>query len=476
MRDIRPAKRIRGLASQPKDEPLAASKKDSSRRRRRRLETSERDIAYSFEEKKRPRFTGSKVPVAPLHIPKSAGKKSKSSPADHPPLFKALPMRKMQIRLGQREQRWVAVLLLLIVLIAGLAAWLFLPKADIALVLRAAPLLVDEELTIRADGAGSEHTIPGTGFFREVTVSGTAPVTSTAIVGTKARGTVQIVNRSLEPQKIKEQSRLVTKDGVLFFMQAPAFVPAATSGAPSRASVQVEAAEAGEGGNISSQRLDFAALDESSRSLLYAETPQGISGGKGESVRVVKEADLEQARQTAAESARGKVEGEIRAELPKDWTALEESWTSEVTRFDTPVESEAQQPEIPFDATVIVRVIGFESTKLEERLKTALESRLEEEFMLFPGPISYTKTVKDVNWNEGVATVNVRVTHTTIPNLSLPTLRQKIAQRSQEEAKTYLEGLPGVRSVSIKLWPFWVQSIPRIEKRIHIDLGTEKQI
>ncbi len=375
-----------------------------------------------------------------------------------------------RMRLGYRERMIVVVLLGLLSVAAIMAGLIFLPSASIKLILRTAPLLVDEQLIVRANETTAENVVPGSAFFREVEVKDSASVTSTEVVGKKARGTVTLVNKSVDTQKIKEQSRLVTKDNVLFYMQKSANIPPNGS-----TTVEVEAAEAGEQGNIAPQRLNFAALDAPSQSLVYGQADKALTGGSGETVSVVKEEDLTHAKEVAGQAARSQIEQEIRNELPKGWVILEESWTQELPAFETEVKVNDRVPNIAYTARVIVRVIGYEKAALESHLKTALEQRLSEDYMLFPGDISYVTTVQDVNWDEAQAQISARVTHTTIPRFSLESLREKLAGRNQKEAQQYLSGLPGVRSATIELSPFWVQSIPRIEKRINLDLQPEKQ-
>ena len=95
--------------------------------------------------------------------------------------------------------------------------------------------------------------------------------------------------------------------------------------------------------------------------------------------------------------------------------------------------------------------------------------------MLFPGPSSFTKSVDSVDWESERATVDVRVTHTTIPEFSIDTLQEKLAGRSKEEAENYLRGLPGIQSASVEISPFWASRISQLEKRIIIDIQPDRQ-
>lgn len=412
--------------------------------------------------------SGATVPVHAMRVSSSPTHQPTGS-APAPP---AAVRRRM--RIGQRERLMISGLLGLMVIAGLLATLLFLPKADIRLVLRTAPLLVDEKLVLSAQAGAAGTVIAGSAFSRDVEVEGTAPVTTTQVVGEKATGTVVIVNRSVEEQKIKEQSRLVTDDGALFYMQTSVTVPPATT-VPARAPVTVAAAEAGEAGNIQPQELNFAALDASSQSLVYAEATAPLTGGSGETVSVIGETDIEAARGVAKQTARAQVEQQVRDELPRGWAILEESWTVELPSFEARGEVGEQVTSLPYTAHALVRVMGYEQAALEAHLRQALEQRLEADYMLFPGAITYSKQVESVNWDEGRADIAVRVTHTTVPRFSLDTLRSKIAGYPEAEATQYLEGLPGVRGVSLNLSPFWASTVPRLERRIFIDPQPERQ-
>lgn len=379
-------------------------------------------------------------------------------------------------RISPKERRLALGVFALLLVAVVLAGFIFLPSADVRLVLRTAPLLIDEKLTIEAEPAlhvladAGSATVPGTTFFRELQLQGDSPVTTTKVLGKKASGTVRIVNKTLDEQKIKENSRLITSKHVLFFMETAVFVPANNS-----TSVAVEAAEAGVEGNISPQRLTFAALPEGTSSILYAEAEQPFTGGAGEVVSVVADHDLEQAKETVAEAGRKQAEEEIKKELPSGWVLLPESWNVEPKSFETEAKVDDQRTSIPYAAKVVARVLAYQEDAFKEHLQKALEARLDKDHMLFPGDVSFSATVESVDWEKNEGVVVARVTHTTIPRFSIEALSDKLAGRSQPEAKEYLEGLPGVRAADITLKPFWVRAIPRIQKRIHIELIPEKQ-
>nr|QBM02266.1 hypothetical protein [uncultured archaeon] len=438
------------------------------------------------------RFTGSKVDITNVHVPRhlpadKAGHAAEKKEVDveaveSRPLFASVELKKhpkrkkTSMHLGRKERTILLSLLGVAIVATVLAGFIFLPSAKIALTLQTAPLLVDQKLTVSSNAAAIPNAIPGSPFIQELNVQGSSPVTSTEFVGSKAKGAVQLVNKTFDEQKIKEKSRLVTKDGTLFYMSGSANIPGGSSGGVGGVSVQVEAAEAGPKGNITAQRLDFAALDASAQTLVYGQSQGTFTGGTGDQVKVIKEADIEAAKTAAGVQAKIQAEQAARAQLQKGWVILEESWDSKVSEFTPTGKAGDKVDSIPYTAKVSVRVMAFKEEALTTALQNALKERLDENYMLFPGPLSYTKSVEAADWDKGEANITARVTHTTIPTLSIETLTDKLAGRKKAEAAAYLQGLPGVQFATIDLWPFWVQSIPEIQKRVDISIKSDREL
>lgn len=469
MRDIKPTGNIRKMPSHSGPEDLPPEAKELYEKHAKRASAPRR-------------FTGSKVDITNVHVPKHQIPAHTEAAAESRPMFASVPVkpgrskkRGPSMRLGKKERVILLSLFGVALVVAAIAGFLFLPSARILLTLQTAPLLVDEKLTISSNAAAIPNAIPGSPFTQEVSVQGSSQVTSKEFVGGKATGTVQLVNRTFDEQKIKEKSRLITKDGVLFYISGSATIPPGSSGGVGSVNVKVEAAQAGPSGNIVAQRLDFAALDAPAQSLVYGQSQGTFTGGTGEEVAVIQEADLQQAKVAAGAQSKSEVEAAARAQLQKGWTILEESWDTAVGEFAPTGKVGDKVATIPYTAKATVRVMAYKEDAMETALQNALSERLDENYMLFPGPLSYTKSVDASNWDTGQIDITARVTHTTIPSLSIDTLRDKLVGRKKEEAVAYLQGLPGVQFTTIELWPFWVQSVPDIQKRVNIEIKSDRE-
>ncbi|MEO6077620.1 MAG: baseplate J/gp47 family protein, partial [Candidatus Andersenbacteria bacterium] len=373
--------------------------------------------------------------------------------------------------LGTKETKIALALFAVLLVAGGIAAFIFLPSATIAINIQTAPLLVDQKLTIATNPAAVPNAVPGTVFSQQVQIQGGSPVTTTETIGTKATGTVKLINKTFDVQKIKEKSRLATKDGAIFYMVGSATIPASSASEVASTTVQVEAADAGEKGNLQPQHLDFAALDDSAQKLVYGEVETALTGGSGQVVKVVGDSDLDAAHEAAKSQAKAQVEQQAKAQLQSGFTLLDESWDVKLDAFQPAQKTGDKAENVVFTATATAKVFGYQESVLNSALQSALTSHLDANSSLFPGPLSFTKSVDSTDWDKGLANITARVTHSTIPNFSLDTLKDKLVGRSKDEANTYLSNLPGVQTADLKLWPFWVQSIPSIQQRINISIN-----
>lgn len=464
-----------------RDIKSTGSKKKGSRSAPSDLPPEAQEL-YAQHAQKAPtrRFAGSKVPITNVHV----SKQTLPEKIAERPLFAHVDItkrahhkkkRRISMRLGRKERTILLSLLGVVLVTAGIAAFLFLPYASIALVVKTAPLLVDQKFVITTNTAATPDAVPGNIFSQQVSVSGSSPVTSTEVVGAKATGEVQLINKTFDEQKIKERSRLVTKDGVLFYMMKSATIPAASSSGVTSITVQVEAAESGEKGNIAPQTLNFAALDSSAQQVVYGQNATAFTGGKGEEVKVIKETDIEQAKAAAGAQAKAQVSAAAQAQIQKGWSILEESWETKLDEFTPNGKVGDRVDTISYTGSGTVRVIAFQEGTLMTTLENTLKAALDKDYMLFPGEISYTKSVDKADFDAGQVAITARVTHTTIPMFSLDTLKDKIAGRSKTEVINYLQGLPGIQNANIDTWPFWVQSVPEIQKRIDIHISSDRQ-
>ena len=66
------------------------------------------------------------------------------------------------------------------------------------------------------------------------------------------------------------------------------------------------------------------------------------------------------------------------------------------------------------------------------------------------------------------AQVTMTTTATVGPDLDIDSIKQNAMGKKSGEVKSDLESQPGVKSVTVKLSPFWVSSVPNKDKKITV--------
>ena len=87
--------------------------------------------------------------------------------------------------------------------------------------------------------------------------------------------------------------------------------------------------------------------------------------------------------------------------------------------------------------------------------------------VLTTGISSATETIKDQS-SDGNITFNISTTATTGIKQNPQTIAQSIKGMKKGDAQNYIQGLPGVTSVTINYSPFYVTTAPKNLKQINV--------
>jgi hypothetical protein len=146
---------------------------------------------------------------------------------------------------------------------------------------------------------GDTPTLVGRALETEVSADDSfAASGSKPSVGGKAKGSVTIVNTSSTPYTFVATTRVLSKDGVLFRLDAATPIPANGS---VKAAVTADAA--GPAGDIGPSEFTIPGLGPSLATVVYATSDAAMSGGAGGDVPAVSVDDLVQAKEALHEKA-----------------------------------------------------------------------------------------------------------------------------------------------------------------------------
>ena len=400
------------------------------------------------------------------------------------------------IRLSPGKRKWLFSFLLASALVLGVVVYVAFPGATI--VIEPTADVVSKGLNITLEptpDSDDEKSLKSYSVETELETTISHPATGIENQGSNASGTITVYNVSGGERVLIKETRFQTEEGLVFRLQNEVTVPAGTTGNPGVLDVTVvaDAVDAnggavGDRGNIGPSRFFLPGLREDSRDELYGESTAAMTGGTSQIIARVTEEDL-QAAQTKLESELKEI---VLADLRKEVLSLgntnglnlklvEDTATLQfgTVDVDLPYELVGQEME-NFEVTGSITLSGvaYDSDALYELLKAqivAVETPGKQ--LISVDKDSISMSVLESNPSSGTYKITAQIQG--VEEYEIDTdleggaelskrIKEHIAGKTVEEAEAYIQNLPEVTKVEIKVWPVWSPTIPSLPDNIKI--------
>jgi len=312
-----------------------------------------------------------------------------------------------------------------------------------------------------------------------------------------ASGKLTVFNNANYSWPLVEKTRFQTSEGLVFRITSPVDVPAAESTGPGKVEVYVTADPLDAYGQISGQRANIGptkfflpGLREDSRSVLYAQSFDNMTGGITDYVNYVSPEDIKAAESKLKETLLKAVQDELKKQIElkndsekTDYVLLVGEGAIETGSIQiNPVSSLQDQELAQFDVSGNLTASGYYYSKSE------MLNLLTQELMLKKSPqkklvkinentVTYRIFEKDSSRGRIKVTANIRgIEEFEIdPEKEngarlIEKIKQHIVGKNIEEAKVYIQNLPEINKVEIDSWPAWSPTIPSVEDNIKIEI------
>lgn len=361
------------------------------------------------------------------------------------------------LSVSRRTIAVVAVLLLLLA-VAALAATR-LPRATITVHPATHTRAVTQEITL------SRHA-PEPDFVRfilpakvvEANASERQTFTRAGAATSEdfARGTLKLINKQDEEQRLLPKTHLRHEaTGIFFLTDAATVIPP-----QSEITITATAKEKGAGGNVPTGKFIIDKLPSSLQNVIYAESATEFTGGVIIDTPLPAE-ELEQAKSTVQATARARVAGELTA-AAGGATTREELTTISITEENTSADVGSRTPSFTVQVRVSARAFVADDNDLLSLTLLALRSspRPDEEFTSYD-PSSFKLEIVRVDLDRGEALVKGTLNGSFADKTS-PTLftADNLAGRTPAEVTEYFKQFPSVGTIEVAFAPFWVKTVP----------------
>jgi len=361
-------------------------------------------------------------------------------------------------------------------LVLGLLALQLLPAATIVLHPRSqdvGPLALT--VLARADVLQPDETnlaIPAQRFTFPLSATDTFTATGTKPVDAKASGNVTFTNYDTSASnRIPAGAVVSTKSGIDFVTLDDVVVPASPifPFPPSKASVGVQAAEAGPSGNVAAGTITVVPRTEN-KHLLDVTNEDPTGGGAHEDRTVVSASDISNALLALESKLRQQLDGQVAgaAGVPSGIRLFPEtSAVGEATpTVDTATLLGTETAQFDLGATAEGSLLGVDSSPIQGLAQARIGAKVEDGFSLASGSTSVQLGEPTVLGDTISFPVTVRASE--VRKVDEAALAGQIRGLVLAQARSRLEPYG---DVSISVWPDWVTTIPSNADRIDFSLG-----
>ncbi|HYO44189.1 MAG TPA: baseplate J/gp47 family protein [Candidatus Limnocylindrales bacterium] len=372
--------------------------------------------------------------------------------------------------------------LVLVVAVAGVAGFLFLPSAEITVTPRIEPV-GPVELIVRADPEATAvdedaGVIPAQTLDVPVEVSADFPATGKRVEKTAATGGVRWRNCDNSSAYTVPRGTIVrTRDGVSFRTDEELFLPVAViSGTgPSvtlkcqTSEVAVTAVDDGPNGNVDAGAIRVIPA-RYNRTLLSVTNPAATTGGKREEFTRVSQKDVDAALATLGVELVAQFETQLENPdgVPPGATAFPETAVlGESTPTADPATLVDQEVEsFTLGLTATGSVLTVDASPVEAIAAAALADAVTAGYELVAG--STRVVTGDATVRDGTVTFPVAGSAKQLRPVDGEALRVAVLGLTEDEARAVLAPYGEVKII---LWPDFVMAVPTLDQRVTLTVA-----
>lgn len=332
--------------------------------------------------------------------------------------------------------------------------------------------------------ANGQVKVGGIVLEKNKNITNSYPATGTETVSRKASGRLAVYNAySSAPQALVRDTRFSSPDGKIFRIAQGIVVPGAkivdNKIVPSSIEVTVYADKPGAEYNIMPTRFRIPGFQGSPKyDGFYAESFAPISGGFVGVAKVPTEGDMLKAKEKNRKILEDILNAEASLSIPADIKIIDKAGRFVVLREEI---NKVTDDSGEFKVTTYgsKKLFGFKEADVLKALEVeivnevklqARTSGAESEVELDLKEHSITYAEPRIDFDKKEMTVVVQFHSVWTRKFDKEAFKAAVLGKRESELGPVVKSFPGVKSVTVNLWPFWVSKIPANPKKVSIDV------
>lgn len=399
-------------------------------------------------------------------------------PEKRPEFETSFSMRRFSGRLGRK-----IFLIPLILIVAGMAAYFSLSRADIEIWPETEVKTFETKVTVDkmiGNVDFSANLIPGTvleeikNFSQEFNSSGKK------LVEEAAEGIIRVYNNYSIPQTLLRYTRFQSPlEGICFCSKELAVISAknhldigvySCSCAPGTGGKLM----GGEKYNIDSSDFSIPGLAGTSQyTAIYGKSSEAMKGGSKKEAPEVSQEDLGRAEKALVERALEETKEALKAKIPAGFKVAEDSFEIEIIEKFSLAQTGSELEKFIFQVKAAARAVSFKEENLENFSKDFIASKVPAGKKLDQKSLKMEYFSEDISLEEGRVTLSLGLEAKIYSAVDENSLKRGLAGKSLNETQLFLQSQPEFIRTQVRLWPFWLNRVPENLEKIKIEIRVD---
>jgi len=380
---------------------------------------------------------------------------------------------------GFRWSKLFTLFIIVTLVIAGLLSFLILPNAQVTITPKTET--VNFELSaIGSTGVSqidqSLNQIPLQKVEVTKTKSGEFNTTGEKEINQKARGYITIYNEySSEDQTLVATTRFESSDGKIFRIPKSLTVPGAKIEEgriiASTLKVEIVADQSGQEYNIGPSDFTIPGFKGTAKFAgFYGKSSESMNDGYIGKAKVVLTKDLTEAEDALIEDLKEEVRKSLEEQIPDDLRIVEDGLKEEVSKISSDLKEGDQAEKFNLEIKLTMTALLFKEEDLKDLVDLNLTSKISED----KSPIRETQKIgwsePEIDWSKGEVSFSLDVEEKVAWQIDIQKLKQDLVGQNEVEVRKYLSSQFEIEKARVSFWPFWVNKIPKQEKKIKVEI------
>ena len=385
-----------------------------------------------------------------------------------------------------RKRIVIGVLVVVLLVVGWIYAFTIAPKATITIKTDSSTIATNVNLVLDTSAKALDvpnSVVPATAGTQQKTASQQVAATGQQNNGTKATGTVTVVNCTSDNSEVAlPAGRSLSAGGHTYTLNNSVDLPLSghqsngnckSINGASAASVAITALKGGADYNVASGTTFTASVNSSDGfSASDVHITGSTSGGTDDITKIVLQSDIDGATSKIASTDSDAIKQQLISNLQsKGLLAVPSTFLAGTPSVTSSAKAGDAADNVTVTAVTAYTMLGVQKSDIRQLVVANVNSQIDKskQVILDDGVANATFTQANPGTPTG-ANVSMTAKSEAGPQLNVKQLKTQLAGRKSENVKNFIKQTPGVTDVNVHFSPFWVSAVPKNANKVTITI------